>query len=153
MIDSAELDRIEQAAKAANGAVGAVLARRGDGLYAGLPYDDPETLLEAAAESAKHVPRLIAEVRRLAPASYVHGPEACVEGDCDDEDPPAGQWCSHVTEKVATFDDVKRAEYLARLVGSIRERLVDDDNTDELVVSIDDALGAMEAAESAGWAH
>jgi hypothetical protein len=61
--------------------------------------------------------------------------------------------CSHIVERVATFDDVKRAECLAQLVGSIRERLAADENTDELMADIDTALEAMEAAESAGWVH
>lgn len=155
MIDEAELGRMSQRAEAANGAVGAVLARRGDGLYAGLPYDeDPEALLEAAAESARHVPALIAEVRRLAPAAYLHGPEECMERDCDhfadDDGKPVNQddeHCPHVQERVATLGHVKQAEYLERLVVSLRRRLAAGEDPSELVEAIDDALEVMRADE------
>lgn len=150
MIDGHELDRMSLRAHEANGAVGAVLARRGDGLYAGLPYDDdPEVLLEAAAESARDVPALLAEVRRLAPASYWYGREECAEGDCDhvdrEADPDAE--CPELEERVARLGHVKQAEFLTRLVDSIRQRLTAGPDPAELVEEIDDALEVMRADE------
>lgn len=159
MIDAAELQQMRGRALDAAPAVEAWRLRQGEGLYAGLPYEDPMGLLEAAAASAGDAPALADEVERLAPASYLRGPEACCEGDCEDEDPPEGQWCSHVTEQVATFDDVMRAETLAGIVESARRRLGELSGSapnalaDELAADIDAALEAMDAAESAGWVH
>lgn len=155
MIDKAQLEAMRGRYDAARGAVVAVRMHTADGIFGSLPADEAVAQLPAAVASVHDVPDLIAECDRLAPASYLSGPEQCCEGDCEDEDPPDGQWCSHITEKVATFDDVKRAEHLERLVGSLRDRLSVRSElfARELAEAIDDALEAMEAAESGGWAH
>lgn len=161
MIDKAELDGMRQRSDAARPAVEAVAIRDG-GLYADQPIDDPVGLLRLAAGSAADVPALADECERLTPASYLSGPEACVEGDCDCPGKPDGRWCSNVVEKVATFDDVKRAEHLAALAQALKRaaeaaqrggRIDDRDLARIVIETVDDALAAMEAAESAGWAH
>lgn len=123
MIDSQELNHIEQRAQAARAAVDAVLVRK-DGLFADEPIPDPVGLLRLAADSARDVPDLLAECRRLAPAAYIRGPAQCYDGDCEDgETPPDGQWCPHVEERVATLGDVRRAEYLDELARDLRCQL------------------------------
>lgn len=164
MIDREELQQIEQRAKAAKRAVDTVEVHTDGGLFGEIPLSLAAQLFPAAVSSARDVPRLLAEVKRLSPASYLIGPEACTEGDCDEEEPADGQDCSHIREAVATFDDVKRAEVLGEVVQSARKRLTEfsgskrEDATArdfavELLADIDHALEAMEAAESAGWVH
>lgn len=152
-----DLGSIRTAAETARTAIESVDLHEEDGLFGKLPAQRVELLLAYAVASARNVPALVAEVERLTPAAYLVGPESCCEGECEEETPPEGEWCSHVTQKVATFDDVKRAEHLADLVQAVRSRLSEHtesaDFARELVADIDYALEAMEAAESAGWAH
>jgi hypothetical protein len=159
VIDGQELEHAARRAEAAQPAVDAWRLRQGEGLWAGLPYDDPVGLLELAADSARDVPPLVAECRRLAPAAYLLGPEQCAEGDCDEEDPPDGQWCSHVAERVATFDDVKRAEHLAALAQALKRAAeaaqrgggIDDRDMARIVIeTVDEVYEQMRAEEVAG---
>lgn len=116
-----DLGLIRTAAETARPAVEEVDLHDEDGLFGKLPAQRAELLLAFAVGSARHVPGLIAEVERLTPGAYIVGPEHCCEGECDEEEPPDGEWCSHVTQKVATLGDVKRADHLDTLVQSLRE--------------------------------
>jgi hypothetical protein len=120
VIDAKELQEIRarQARFAERDEVLAMHAR--DGLLG----DGFDLALHASAmpavESARDVPRLADEVERLRPAAYATGPQDCCEGDCPDEEPsPDGQWCSHVTEQVATLDDVIRADCYQKLAEAL----------------------------------
>jgi hypothetical protein len=162
VIDSQELQAIRERSDAAKSAVETVQVHADGGLFGEIPLAAAAALFPAAVASAKDVPGLLADLERLTPAAYLSGPEDCCEGDCIDGEKPAdGEWCSHVTERVAAFDDVKRAEALAEIVQSVRRRLGElsgstrlaRDVAADLVGDIDNALEAMEAYESAGWVH
>lgn len=116
-----DLGPIRAAAETARPAIEEVDLHAEGGLFGKLSPQRAELLLAFAASSARNVPALIAEVERLSPAAYLRGPEACCEGECDEEAPPYGQWCSHVAEHVATLADIRRADLLDELVGVIEE--------------------------------
>jgi hypothetical protein len=166
MIDGQELEHAARRAEAAQPAVDAWRLRQGEGLYAGLPYDDPVGLLELAANSARDVPDLAAEVRRLSPAEYWVGREECREGECDwffDEDGnqirPLGGPCEHIEVRVATFGDVKRAEHLDALAKALKRAAevaqrgggIDDRDMARIVIeTVDEVYEQMRAEEVAG---
>lgn len=147
MIDGLELERMRQRYDAARRAVETVYVHASDGLYGELPPEEAPPLLTSAVESVRDVPRLITEVKRLAPASYAYGQEECAEGDCDHVDREAHPHaeCPELEERVARLGHVKQAEFLHRLVLSLRRRLAAFEDPNGLVEAIDEALEEMAA--------
>ena len=166
MIDSHELRAIRQRANAAKRAVDTVEVHADGGLFGEIPLSVAAQLFPAAVSSARDVPRLLAEVERLQPASYVEGRQECLEGDCiDGGQSPVGELCPHLTERVATLRDVQRAEALAELVERVQSRLCEEalgavpEWVTDLIRQIDDTLavlddmdGSAAAAPAAGGA-
>lgn len=122
MIDAKTLAEARERYYAAQPAVETVRVHATGGLFGPIPPARAVELLPAAAASAADVGPLLDAVERLAPAAYISGPEGCCEGDCEEEETPAeGGWCSHVTERVATVEDVERAALLADMLADICE--------------------------------
>lgn len=115
MIDNGTLRQMGDRADVAARVIGALDMCAPDGLLGEQRRDAEQAAVGPAVASARDVPALIAEVRRLEPASYIHGPEACCLGECDHDLDDDG-CCPTVEYRVATLGHVWRAEVLGELV-------------------------------------